>query len=85
MLLFGATSPPKFPKVGSVMSFMVKMIICAWGTVLAMVAICALNESGRLLEIHDRLGRWLRTVAPASVVKEFAGTRSSSAEREMVA
>jgi hypothetical protein len=63
---------------------MVKMIICAWGTVLAMVGICALNESGRLLELHERLGRWLRTLAPESVVKEFAGTRRSSG-REMVA
>lgn len=67
------------------MSFMLKMIICAWGTVLAMVAICALNESGRLLEIHERLGRWLRSLAPESVVKEFAGARGQSPEREMVA
>ena len=67
------------------MSLMVKMIIGSWGTVLAMVAFCALNESGKLLAIHERLGHWLRTVAPASVVKEFAGTRGTSAERERVA
>ena len=67
------------------MSFMVKMIICAWGTVLAMVGICALNDSGKLLQLHELLGSWLRTLAPASVVKQSVESRLSPAEREMVA
>ena len=49
------------------MSIVVKLIIGGWITTFVMVGVCALNESGKLLRIHERLGRWLKTLAPVEI------------------
>jgi hypothetical protein len=48
------------------MSLVSKLMIGEWITTLAMIGVCALNESGRLLEIGRRIVLWLET--PASAV-----------------
>jgi hypothetical protein len=46
------------------MSLFVKLMIGGWTTAFAMFGLCALKESGKLLEIHKRVGLWLETSAP---------------------
>jgi hypothetical protein len=48
------------------MSLVSKLMIGGWITTLAMIGVCALNESGKLLEIGRRIVLWLET--PASAV-----------------
>ncbi|HTS56049.1 MAG TPA: hypothetical protein VMH03_00790 [Terriglobales bacterium] len=43
------------------MSFVSKLMIGGWITTLAMIGVCALNESGKLLEIGRRMVSWLET------------------------
>jgi len=49
------------------MSFVTKLIISGWVSTFAMIGICALNESGKLLRIHQCIGRWLETLAPQGI------------------
>jgi len=35
-----------------------------WGTAFAMFGFLTLKESGKLLEIHKRIGLWLETLTP---------------------
>ena len=49
------------------MSIVLKLIIAGWVTTFVMVGVCALNESGKLLRIHERLGWWLKTLAPLEI------------------
>ncbi|MGA7560751.1 MAG: hypothetical protein WCF61_14150 [Terriglobales bacterium] len=46
------------------MSLFVKLMIGGWSTAFAMFGLYALKESGKLLEIHKRIGLWLETSAP---------------------
>ncbi|MGH9501828.1 MAG: hypothetical protein ACRD20_03165 [Terriglobales bacterium] len=47
------------------MSVVLKLMIGGWVTTFVMIGVCALNQSGKLLRIHQRLGQWLETlVAP---------------------
>jgi hypothetical protein len=46
------------------MSLFVKLMIGGWTTAFAMFGLCALKESGKLLEIHKRIGLWLEASAP---------------------
>jgi hypothetical protein len=48
------------------MSFIVKLNIGGWITTAAIVAYCALEESGKLREIRNRMSSWLE-VATAGV------------------
>jgi hypothetical protein len=41
------------------MSFVVKLMIVGWATTLGMIAVCALNESGKLFSIRKRMASWL--------------------------
>ena len=45
------------------MSFVVKLMIGGWTTTLAMIGFCALNESGKLLKIRERIAQWLESSA----------------------
>jgi hypothetical protein len=42
-----------------VMSVVVKLMIFGWCTTFAMIGICALNQSGKLLKIRKRIASWL--------------------------
>ena len=46
------------------MSFVVMLMIGGWLATLSMIGFCALKESGKLVEIHKRIGLWLETSAP---------------------
>jgi hypothetical protein len=41
------------------MSLVSKLMIGGWITTLAMIGLCALNESGKLLELGRRMVSWL--------------------------
>jgi len=41
------------------MSFVVKLMILGWASTLGMIAVCALNESGKLFSIRKRIAAWL--------------------------
>jgi hypothetical protein len=49
------------------MSLVVKMMIVGWIATLAMIGCCALNESGKLLNIRKSVGSWLETFAARAV------------------
>lgn len=49
------------------MSLVAELLIFGWTTTLTMIGLCALSESGELLRIHRRIGRWLEKFAPSSV------------------
>jgi hypothetical protein len=42
------------------MSLVVKLMIGGWATTLAMIGVCALNESGKLFNIRRRLASWMQ-------------------------
>jgi len=42
------------------MSIVVKLIIGGWATTAAMIGVCALNESGKLLNLRKRISSWVR-------------------------
>jgi hypothetical protein len=46
---------------GMVMSVFLKLMVGGWGTAFAMFGFFALKESGKLLEMHKRIGLWLET------------------------
>ena len=48
-------------------SVVVTLIIGGWITMFAMVGLCALNDCGKLLRIHKRIGRWLETLVPPEI------------------
>jgi hypothetical protein len=58
------------------MPLFVKLMIGGWTGTLAMIAFCALNESGKLLNIRKRLASWLEPSTPkaprASEHREFS-------------
>jgi hypothetical protein len=41
------------------MSLVMKLMIGGWATTLAMIGVCALNESGKLFKIRKRIASWL--------------------------
>jgi hypothetical protein len=45
------------------MSIVVKLMIGGWATTFAMYGFFALDESGKLLEIRERIALWLETLA----------------------
>jgi hypothetical protein len=42
------------------MSLVIKLMIGGWATTLAMIAVYALNESGKLFNIRRRLASWMQ-------------------------
>jgi len=66
------------------MSMIVKIILCGWTAEFALIGFCALNESGKLLLLHERLGHWLRALAPPSVINASV-SQGRSGEGELVA
>jgi hypothetical protein len=48
------------------MTVVTKLIIGGWISEIGLVCIFALNESGKLLKMHRRLGQWLEWVGPAN-------------------
>lgn len=46
------------------MSLVVMLMIGGWVATLSVIGFCALNESGKLLKMHKRMGLWLETSAP---------------------
>ncbi|MGO9403870.1 MAG: hypothetical protein ACLPVW_10430 [Terriglobales bacterium] len=52
------------------MSIVVKLIIGGWATTFAMFGLLALNESGKLREIRERMALWLETAASRIRVAE---------------
>lgn len=42
------------------MSLVMKLIIGGWFSTFAIIGVCALNESGKLLKFRQRLTLWLR-------------------------
>jgi len=51
------------------MSLVVKLMIGGWTGTLAMIGFCALNESGKLLNIRKRLASWLEPSSPRAPEK----------------
>jgi len=49
------------------MSVVIKLLVGGWIVEGALVALCALNQSGGLIKIHKRVGEWLRAVAPPNI------------------
>lgn len=45
------------------MSSVLKLMIGGWVTAFAMFGFCALNKSGKLLKIRERIALWLETLA----------------------
>ena len=41
------------------MSVVAKLIITGWVSTFILIGLCCLHQSGRLLRIHRRVGRWL--------------------------
>ena len=41
------------------MSFIVKLIIGGWLSTFAIIGVCALNQSGKLLKFRNRLASWI--------------------------
>jgi hypothetical protein len=59
------------------MSLVVKLMIGGWATTLAMIAVCALNESGKLFNISKRIASWMQpshTTSARSEEKEYPDT-----------
>jgi hypothetical protein len=50
------------------MSAFLTLMIGGWITTFVMIAICALNESGTLLQFGKRLSDWLGLAAPEGSV-----------------
>jgi len=42
------------------MSFIAKLMIGGWATTLGMIAVCALNESGKLSVMRKRIASWVQ-------------------------
>jgi hypothetical protein len=42
------------------MSFVLKLMIGGWATTLAMIGVCALNESGKLFNLRKRIASWIQ-------------------------
>ena len=58
------------------MSLVVKLLIGGWGITLTMIGLCALNESGKLLLLHKRIGQWLEALAsPVVAASENSSVR----------
>jgi len=53
------------------MSPVIALMIFGWITTGIMIGICTLNESGRLLRYHRRLGAWLERLAQPGVKSEI--------------
>ena len=49
------------------MSFFLTLMACGWITTVAMFGFCALNESGKLNKIRERIALWLGTSVPKIV------------------
>ncbi|MGD0272001.1 MAG: hypothetical protein ABSB14_23245 [Candidatus Sulfotelmatobacter sp.] len=45
----------------AIMSIVVMIIIAGWLLTCAMIGCCALNESGKLAEIRERIAAWEKT------------------------
>ncbi|HTZ95643.1 MAG TPA: hypothetical protein VMB18_04555 [Terriglobales bacterium] len=49
------------------MSIVMKLMVSGWILEGALVALCALNQSGELIKLHERIGQWLKASGPRSV------------------
>jgi hypothetical protein len=62
------------------MSLFLKLMVGGWSTAFAMFGFLALKESGKLLEIHKRIGLWLETLtSPVSTPGESLQTDNEDA------
>jgi len=48
-------------------SLVLKLMIAGWVATLAMIAVCALNESGKLFNLRKRIAWWVQPFDPTSV------------------
>jgi len=61
----------------AVMSFVVKLMVGGWATTLAMIGICALNQSGKLFNLRKRIASWVQPSDARNVPakgNEYPGT-----------
>lgn len=63
------------------MSAFAMLMIGGWTSAIVMFGVCALKESGKLLEIHKRIRLWLESLA----TRLSAPEESAQPERENVA
>jgi hypothetical protein len=58
------------------MSLVIKLMIGGWATTLAMIGICALNESGKLSSLRRRIASWLQPCdqGTSAETREYLGT-----------
>ena len=49
------------------MPIVMKFIVGGWIIESALIVLCALNESGGLIKIHKRIGKWLEALAPTAI------------------
>ncbi len=63
------------------MSVFAMLMIGGWTTAVAMFGLCAVKESGKLLEIHKRIGLWVETSASRLTI----GQTNLQSERRDVA
>ena len=62
------------------MSIIGELIVGGWSTTAVMIGVCALNDSGKLLKAHKRLGEWLETLAPTAALATL-GEKGPTLER----
>jgi len=55
------------------MAFVVKLMIGGWATTLAMIGICALNQSGKLFNLRKHIASWVEP-SYTREVREFPDT-----------
>jgi hypothetical protein len=55
------------------MSFVVKLIIGGWISTFAIIGVCALNESGKLLKFRHRLASWIEAPEASSTHERDEG------------
>ena len=63
------------------MSIVNEVIIGGWTSAIAMIGVCALNESGKLLRIRKLVAFWLETAADSvrPPAESLQGERESAA------
>jgi hypothetical protein len=55
------------------MSFIVKLIIGGWLSTFAIIGVCALNQSGKLLKFRNRLASWIEVREASSTLEREVG------------
>ena len=46
------------------MLIVMKLMVSGWIIEGALLALCALNQSGKLIKLHERIGEWLKALGP---------------------